>query len=98
MTVNDNNNKNEQILAPNKIDDGGPKITNENNAKINPGSESSKKQPKKIPPYLSNEKGAVAKGEVFSSRRHSMDYVTVNGVVMRTGYDDKSLWYLLGLC
>lgn len=33
--------------------------------------------------------------EIFSSRKHSMDYVTVNGVILRTGYVDKKDWYLL---
>lgn len=33
--------------------------------------------------------------EILSSRKHSMDYVTVNGVVLRTGYANKSDWYLL---
>ena len=26
-----------------------------------------------------------------------MDYVTVNGVILRTGYANKSDWYLLGI-
>jgi hypothetical protein len=33
--------------------------------------------------------------DIFSSRKHSMDYVTVDGVIRRTGYSDKSDWYLL---
>jgi hypothetical protein len=33
--------------------------------------------------------------EVFSSRRHLMDYVTVDGIIKRTGYTDKKDWYLL---
>jgi hypothetical protein len=39
--------------------------------------------------------GDVPSPEVFSSRKHSMDYVTVNGVILRTGYANKSDWYLL---
>jgi hypothetical protein len=33
--------------------------------------------------------------DIFSSRKHSMDYVTVNGVIFRTGYHDKKDWYIL---
>jgi hypothetical protein len=33
--------------------------------------------------------------DIFSSKKHNMDYVTVNGVVLRTGYANKSYWYLL---
>jgi hypothetical protein len=33
--------------------------------------------------------------EIFSSRRHLMDYVTVDGIIKRTGYTDKKDWYLL---
>lgn len=33
--------------------------------------------------------------EIFSAKKHSMDYVTVNGVILRTGYHDKTDWYLL---
>ena len=33
--------------------------------------------------------------DIFSARRHNMDYVTVDGVIRRTGYSDKSDWYLL---
>src|SRR5205823_10045523 len=31
----------------------------------------------------------------FSSRKHSMDYVTFDGVKLRTGYADKKYWYIL---
>jgi hypothetical protein len=30
-----------------------------------------------------------------TSRKHSMDYVTVNGVILRTGYSNKRDWYLV---
>jgi hypothetical protein len=33
--------------------------------------------------------------DIFSSKKHSMDYVTVDGVVQRTGYANKTEWYLL---
>ena len=33
--------------------------------------------------------------EIYTARRHSMDYFTVDGVILRTGYSDKNLWYLL---
>jgi hypothetical protein len=33
--------------------------------------------------------------DIYSSRKHNMDYVTVNGVILRTGYANKADWYLL---
>jgi hypothetical protein len=33
--------------------------------------------------------------DIFTSRRHSMDYFIVDGVILRTGYSNKLLWYLL---
>lgn len=33
--------------------------------------------------------------DIFSSRRHLMDYVTPEGIIKRTGYSDKRDWYLL---
>ena len=30
-----------------------------------------------------------------TSRKHSMDYVTVDGVILRTGYSNKRDWYLV---
>lgn len=33
--------------------------------------------------------------EIFSSRKHSMDYVTADGIMLRTGYHNKSDCYLL---
>jgi hypothetical protein len=35
--------------------------------------------------------------EVYTSRKHSMDYFTVDGVILRTGYSHKFMWYLLCL-
>lgn len=34
---------------------------------------------------------------MFTSRKHSMDYVTVDGVILRTGYSNKRNWYLVCL-
>lgn len=33
--------------------------------------------------------------DIFSFKKHSMDYFTVNGVVLRTGYRDPKYWYIL---
>ena len=33
--------------------------------------------------------------EIYTSRKHSMDYFTVDGVILRTGYSNKYMWYLL---
>ena len=33
--------------------------------------------------------------EIFTSRKHGMDYFTVDGLVLRTGYKNKRDWYLL---
>src|SRR2546425_5548737 len=33
--------------------------------------------------------------DIFSFKKHSMDYFTVNGVILRTGYHDKKYWYML---
>ena len=35
--------------------------------------------------------------DILSSRRHSMDYVTADGVFLRTGHADKKTWYFLCL-
>lgn len=32
-----------------------------------------------------------------TSRKHSMDYVTADGITLRTGYSDKPLWYLVAI-
>lgn len=45
----------------------------------------SKNQSKCIPPPL----------EISTSRKHSMDYFTKDGFILRTGYSDKLDWYLL---
>ena len=44
---------------------------------------------KKVITLLSVEK------EIFTSRKHSMDYFAVEGVILRTGYKNKRDWYLL---
>jgi hypothetical protein len=33
--------------------------------------------------------------DLFSSRKHLMDYVKADGIIKRTGYTDKKDWYLL---
>jgi hypothetical protein len=33
--------------------------------------------------------------EIFSSRKHLMDYATEDGIIKRTGYTNKKDWYLL---
>jgi hypothetical protein len=76
--------------------EGGSKNGTKNSSKANPGSGASKKWSKNAPP-LRLPSSIPPPPEIFSSRKHSMDYVTVNGVVMRTGYDDKNLWYLLDI-
>jgi hypothetical protein len=48
-----------------------------------------KNEPERKSPLLPQPK------DIFSSRKHSMDYVTVNGIILRTGYADKKDWYLL---
>jgi hypothetical protein len=63
---------------------------------IKQGLEMSRKSPEKNP-----DKNKVSKSippsstDIFSARRHNMDYVTVDVVIRRTGYSDKSDWYLL---
>lgn len=47
---------------------------------------------------ISNDKSNVhPSSEISTSRKHSMDYFTVDGVVLRTGYADKKYWYLVPL-
>jgi hypothetical protein len=36
-----------------------------------------------------------ASDDIFSFKKHSMDYFTVDGVILRTGYKDKVYWYIL---
>ena len=57
------------------------------NSKINPDKN---KKSKSLPPTNS-----TPTPDIFSSRKHSMDYVTADGVILRTGYANKSDWYLL---
>ena len=65
-------------------------------ARIKKGPRTSKKNPGR-----NHDKNKVSKSlppsstDIFSSRKHSTDYVTVDGVIRRTGYSDKSDWYLL---
>jgi len=33
--------------------------------------------------------------DIFSFKKHSMDYFTIIGVILRTGYADKKYWYTL---
>lgn len=44
--------------------------------------------PKKVPLSPSAQ-------DIFSFKKHSMDYFTVSGVILRTGYADKKYWYTL---
>jgi hypothetical protein len=48
-----------------------------------------KNEPNKVPPTPS------ISPDIFSFKKHSMDYFTVNGVILRTGYADKKYWYTL---
>src|SRR5215211_2625293 len=50
------------------------------------------KDPKTPPPSHSPPSSPK---DIFSSKSHSMNYVTVDGVKLRTGYDDKRDWYFL---
>jgi hypothetical protein len=49
-----------------------------------------KNVPKKVPLPPS-----VPVPDIFSFKKHSMDYFTVIGVILRTGYADKKYWYTL---
>ena len=48
------------------------------------------KESKKVTPSL-----LPSTCDIFSYKRHSMDYFTVNGVILRTGYAYKKYWYIL---
>jgi hypothetical protein len=67
---------------------GGGSRMSKKHSKINPDKN---KKSKSSPPPTGN----IPSPDIFSSKKHSMDYVTVNGVVLRTGYANKSYWYLL---
>jgi hypothetical protein len=54
-----------------------------------------KNRSKQQPPRPSTAQLAAASKDIFSSRKQSMDYVTVEGVKLRTGYHDKRDWYIL---
>src|SRR5215203_4318143 len=58
-------------------------------SKDNPDKNRGSSEPKK------EEKKPTPPKDIFSSRKHNMDYVDVRGVVLRTGYADKTHWYLL---
>src|SRR5688500_9183962 len=58
-----------------------------NKSQINPGKNSRLKG--RPPSFLTP--------DIFSSKKHNMDYATVDGVVQRTGYADKTDWYLLSI-
>src|SRR5215211_8136917 len=58
---------------------------------INRGSSDPKTEQKTPPPSNSDSPPK----DILSSRKHNMDYVDVMGVVLRTGYADKTHWYLL---
>jgi hypothetical protein len=61
------------------------KNNNEDKGKIRLDDKPFKNQPKRHPPPL----------EIFTSRKHSIDYFTKDGFILRTGYLDKRDWYLL---
>src|SRR5919106_3476807 len=42
-------------------------------------------RPKNLPPPA----------EISTSRKHSVDYFTKDGLILRTGYSDQRDWYLL---
>src|SRR5215831_1284405 len=52
---------------------------------------------KTIPPLLVLLPITSKTRRFLSSRKHSMDYVTVDGVILRTGHAEKIIWYLLCL-
>ena len=58
---------------------------NEENGEIRLDDNLIKNKPKYIPPP----------SEISTSRKHSMDYFTKDGFILRTGYSDKRDWYLL---
>jgi len=40
-------------------------------------------------------KSATPSPDIFSFKKHSMDYFTVDGVMLRTGYQEPKYWYIL---
>ena len=54
-----------------------------------------KKYSKINPDKNKKSKSSPPSPDIFSSKKHNMEYVTVNGVVLRTGYANKSYWYLM---
>jgi hypothetical protein len=49
-----------------------------------------KKESKKVTPSL-----LPSTCDIFSYKKRSMDYFTVDGVILRTGYADMKYWYIL---
>lgn len=64
-------------------------------------SSDSKKESKVSPPSpspsSSKDNDKAESKDIFSSKRHGMNYVTVDGVKLRTGYYDKRDWYFICL-
>ena len=71
------------------VEESGLNISGRNMTDADPEKILESSVEKSLPPSPKDPK------EIFSSRKHSMDYVTVNGVVLRTGYANKADWYLL---
>jgi hypothetical protein len=82
-----------------KEDGGGSKNGTKNSSGKKHDSKVVKNRSKQGPPTSSLAAAALllseSNDEIFSSQKHSMDYVTVEGVKLRTGYHDKKDWYLL---
>jgi hypothetical protein len=72
----------------------GSEIAPQNSSGKNHASKVVKNRSKQRPPSSSTAT-MVASEEIFSSQKSSMDYVTVQGVILRTGYHNKRDWYLL---
>ena len=49
------------------------------------------------PSRLATDNNQHQNKDILSSRMHRMDYVTPDGVFLRTGHADKKTWYLLCL-
>jgi hypothetical protein len=66
-------------------------------ASSDPEKESKVPPPSSSDPPSPPEKDKPEGKDIFSSKRHSMNCVTVDGVKLRTGYYDKVDWYFLCL-
>jgi hypothetical protein len=75
----------------------GSENTPENSTENNHDHKVVKNKSKQRPPPTSSSPLLLSESndEIFSSQKHSMDYVTVQGVILRTGYHNKRDWYLL---